>query len=113
MIMEEMKFYTEEEMLDKHIGKIGSPHRNQFEDEINTFLIGEAIKEARKSKKLTQVRTLLSIRFPEYFMLWDYMPILIFLLLGNMLFNSWARFLPISEEKGKIFLPFSCIISGH
>lgn len=50
--MEEMKFYTEEEMLDKHIGKIGSPHRNQFEDEINTFLIGEAIKEARKSKNL-------------------------------------------------------------
>ena len=52
--MEEMKFYTEEEMLDKHIGKIGSPQRNQFEHEINTFLIGEAIKEARKSKKLTQ-----------------------------------------------------------
>ena len=35
--MEEMKFFTEEEILDKHIGKIGTPHRNQFEDEINTF----------------------------------------------------------------------------
>ena len=43
--MEEMKFFTEEEILDKHIGKIGTPHRNQFEDEINTFLIGEVIKE--------------------------------------------------------------------
>ena len=52
--MEEMKFYSEEEMLDKHVGKIGTPHRDQFEDEINTFLIGEAIKEARKNKKLTQ-----------------------------------------------------------
>jgi len=52
--MEEMKFYTEEEMLDKHIGKIGSPARDQFEDEFNTFLIGEALKEARKSKKMTQ-----------------------------------------------------------
>lgn len=89
--MEEMKFYSEEEMLDKHVGKIGTPHRDQFEDEINTFLIGEAIKEARKNKKLTQeqlgnlvgvkkgqilrlrmARTLHSILFPEYFMLWDY-----------------------------------------
>lgn len=52
--MEEMKFYTEDEMLNKHIGKIGTPSRNQFEDEFNTFLIGEAIKEARKNKKLTQ-----------------------------------------------------------
>ena len=52
--MEEMKFFTEEEILDKHIGKIGIPHRNQFEDEINTYLIGEAIKEARKKKQLTQ-----------------------------------------------------------
>ena len=52
--MEEMKFFTEEEILDKHIGKIGTPHRNQFEDEINTYLIGEAIKEARKKKQLTQ-----------------------------------------------------------
>ena len=43
--MEEMIFFTEEEILDKHIGKIGTPHRNQFEDEFNTFIIGEAIKE--------------------------------------------------------------------
>ena len=34
-----MKFFTEEEILDKHIGKIGTPHRNQFEDEINTVSI--------------------------------------------------------------------------
>ena len=52
--MDEMKFFTEEEILDMHIGKIGTPHRNQFEDEFNTFLIGEAIKEARKKKQLTQ-----------------------------------------------------------
>ena len=49
-----MKFYTEDEMLDKHIDKIGTPHRDAFEDEFNTFLIGEAIKEARKNKRLTQ-----------------------------------------------------------
>ena len=39
-----MRFYTEEEMLDKHIGKIGSSHRNQFENEINTFLTRRGIK---------------------------------------------------------------------
>ena len=45
--MEEMKFFTEEEILDKHIGKIGTPQRNQFEDEIYTFILREAISEAR------------------------------------------------------------------
>lgn len=39
-----MRFYTEEEMLDKHIDKIGSSHRNQFENEINTFLTRRGIK---------------------------------------------------------------------
>ena len=39
-----MRFYTEEEMLDKHIGKTGSPHRDQFENEINRFLTQEATK---------------------------------------------------------------------
>ena len=48
--METMKFYTEEEILDKHIGKKGTPKRDQFEADLNSFLIGEAIK----SKNLTQ-----------------------------------------------------------
>ena len=39
-----MRFYTEEDILDKHIGKIGSPHRDQFENEINTFLTRRGIK---------------------------------------------------------------------
>ena len=49
-----MKFYTEEEILDKHIGKKGTPKRDQFEVDLNSFLIGEAIKQARQSKNLTQ-----------------------------------------------------------
>ena len=48
--METMKFYTEEEILDKHIGKKGTPKRDQFEADLNSFLIGEAIKQARQSK---------------------------------------------------------------
>ena len=47
--MEEIKFYTEDEMLDKHIGKMGTPHRDEFEDEFNTFLIGESIKRFQKA----------------------------------------------------------------
>ena len=39
-----MRFYTEKDILDKHIGKIGSPHRDQFENEINRFLTKEATK---------------------------------------------------------------------
>ncbi|MCD8297145.1 MAG: helix-turn-helix domain-containing protein [Prevotella sp.] len=49
-----MKFYTEEEILDKHIGKKVSPKREQFEADLNSFLIGDAIRQARQSKKLIQ-----------------------------------------------------------
>lgn len=52
--MEEMKFYTEEEALDRVIGEKGTPARNKYEDDINNFLIGEAIKQTREAKNLTQ-----------------------------------------------------------
>lgn len=54
MKRENMKFYTEEEILDKHIGEKGTIQRDKFEADINSFLIGEAIKQARQSKNLTQ-----------------------------------------------------------
>ena len=47
-----------EEIEDKYIGKIGTPERDQYEQELQEELrachIGEAIKEARKAKNLTQ-----------------------------------------------------------
>lgn len=52
--MEEMKFYTEEEILDKHIGEKGTLKREKFEADLHSFLIGEVIKKARESKNLTQ-----------------------------------------------------------
>jgi DNA-binding XRE family transcriptional regulator len=52
--MKEMKFYTEEEMIDKHVGVKGTPQREQFEENLQAFLVGEAIKKARLSKHLTQ-----------------------------------------------------------
>lgn len=49
-----MKFYTLEEMTDKHIGKRGTVERESFEADVEAALIGASIKEARKSLNLTQ-----------------------------------------------------------
>lgn len=52
--MGEMKFFSEEEIIDKHIGKKGTLARDRFEQNLQSFLIGDAIKKARLSKNLTQ-----------------------------------------------------------
>lgn len=52
--MEEIKFYTLEEIKDKHIGKVGTPMRDIYESDLQTFLVGEAIKKARQSRHMTQ-----------------------------------------------------------
>ena len=48
------KFYTHEEMLDKVIGEKGTPEREKLERDLDTFLIGEAIKRTREANHLTQ-----------------------------------------------------------
>lgn len=52
--MEAVKFYTLDEVKDKHLGKVGTPHRDKYEDELQSFIVGEAIKKARKSQNMTQ-----------------------------------------------------------
>src|ERR1035437_404696 len=54
MKKEAMKIYSLEEMLDKHIGNLGTPKREAFENELRLDLLGEAIKQARKDRNLTQ-----------------------------------------------------------
>lgn len=49
-----MKFYSEEDALDKVLGVKGTPVRDKYETDINNFLIGEAIKQIREAKNLTQ-----------------------------------------------------------
>ena len=53
-----MKLYPFEEILDEHYGKIGSAKREALERKVakalDDYHIGEAIKEARKAKHLTQ-----------------------------------------------------------
>ena len=53
-----MKYYTLEEMMDRDLGKIGTPYRDAFEaevqEEIRAYHIGEAIRKARLERSLTQ-----------------------------------------------------------
>lgn len=53
-----IKLYTLEEAMDEDIGKIGTPKRDKMEaqlkSEMETYLVGEAIKSARMEQNLTQ-----------------------------------------------------------
>ncbi len=41
-------------MIDKHIGKRGTKRRDIFENELRIDLLGQAIKQARQERNLTQ-----------------------------------------------------------
>ena len=41
-------------MIDKHIGKRGTDKREAFENELRIELLGQAIKQARQERNLTQ-----------------------------------------------------------
>ena len=51
-----MKTYSLDEVTDKYIGKKGTSKRDEFENELRLDLIGNAIKEARKERNLTQAQ---------------------------------------------------------
>jgi hypothetical protein len=48
-----MKTYAIEEVQDQLIGPIGTPNRDRFEYNLQMDLIGNAIKQSRKERKLT------------------------------------------------------------
>ena len=50
----ETKTHTLDEVQDKLIGKIGTPERDKYEYELQMDLIGQAIRQTRKDRKLTQ-----------------------------------------------------------
>jgi len=50
----QMKTTSFNEVLDIHIGKRGTKKREKFELELRIELLGDAIKKARKAKRLTQ-----------------------------------------------------------
>lgn len=49
-----MKTHSLDELTDKYIGKIGTPKRDEFENELRLDLLGQAIKQARQERNLTQ-----------------------------------------------------------
>lgn len=49
-----LKTYSLDEITDKHIGKQGTPKREAFENELRLDLLGEAIRQARIERNLTQ-----------------------------------------------------------
>ena len=49
-----MKTYSLEELTDKYIGKKGTKKRDEFEDELRLDLLGQAIRQARQERRLTQ-----------------------------------------------------------
>lgn len=49
-----LKTISLDEVIDKHIGKAGTLKREAFENELRLDLLGEAIKQARKERQLTQ-----------------------------------------------------------
>lgn len=54
MEKKKQKLYSLEELTDQYIGKIGTPERDSFENELRLDLLGTAIKNARKERNLTQ-----------------------------------------------------------
>ena len=49
-----MKTFTLEQVQDKLIGEIGTPKRDSFENELRLDLLGDAIRQARRERNLTQ-----------------------------------------------------------
>ena len=54
----DMKFIDFEETLDRDLGPVGTPRRDEFErnvdESVHAYKLGEAIRQARLSKNLTQ-----------------------------------------------------------
>ncbi len=54
MATNKFKTVSLDTMIDKHIGKVGTERRDAFENELRTDLLGQAIKQARQERNLTQ-----------------------------------------------------------
>jgi len=49
-----MKTYSLENLTDQYIGKKGTKKRDEFENELRLDLLGQAIKQVRQERNLTQ-----------------------------------------------------------
>ena len=49
-----MNFYTQEQMVDKHVGAKGTPARDEYDEQVELMLVGDAIRKARQAQSLSQ-----------------------------------------------------------
>ena len=49
-----MQFYTQDQMVDKHVGAKGTPARAEYDEQVELMLVGEAIRKARQARSLSQ-----------------------------------------------------------
>lgn len=54
MAADKFKTVSLETMIDKHVGKRGTKNRDAFENELRIDLLGQAIRQARQERHLTQ-----------------------------------------------------------
>ena len=54
MKTKKLRIYTLDEAKNKHIGKVGTEKRDNYEYELRLDLLGEMIKQTRKERHLTQ-----------------------------------------------------------
>ena len=54
MATKELKTQSLAEMKDKHIGKVGTKERDEYENELRMDVLGKMIKTARQERNLTQ-----------------------------------------------------------
>ena len=54
MATNKFKTVSLDTMIDKHIGKRGTEKREKFENELRIDLLGQAIKQARQDRNMTQ-----------------------------------------------------------
>lgn len=54
MATNKFKTVSLDTMIDKHIGKPGTDKREAFENELRIDLLGQAIKQARQERNMTQ-----------------------------------------------------------
>ena len=54
----DMKLYNFDKLLEEDLGPVGAPERDEFErsvdEAVHAYRVGEAIKQAREAKNLTQ-----------------------------------------------------------
>lgn len=50
----DVEYSTLDDLKDRDLGPVGTPERDEYERELRTALVGDAIKQMRKEQKLTQ-----------------------------------------------------------